>query len=86
MYFEAVSADVSPGLMDILSRMMHPDPKLRPTVDQILADHCIALALASYEHSCFKACGRLFSACKRALGTLVTVLRVYFHVSIVQGT
>ncbi|XP_064384490.1 membrane-associated tyrosine- and threonine-specific cdc2-inhibitory kinase-like [Halichondria panicea] len=33
--------DLSPTLVDLLSRMMHPDPAERPSVDQVLAERSV---------------------------------------------
>lgn len=33
--------------MGILTKMMHPDPKLRPTVDEILAEVCASYHVQS---------------------------------------
>ena len=63
------SVDLSPGLVDVLSRMMHHDPKLRPTVDELLADPCVVLA--GYQHCCYKAYTWTFSTCKYLLGRVL---------------
>lgn len=63
--------DLSRGLVSILSRMMHPDPKLRPTVDEILADPCVVMA--TYQHVCYKASYWLFSTCKHMLLRILAV-------------
>ena len=80
-YHAFSTIDLSPGLVNILCRMMHPDPKLRPTVDEILGDRCVVLA--GYQQSCYKACGRLFSVCKHVLGRLIAVL--FFFLSVFPG-
>ncbi len=74
-------AGLSSGLVDILCRMMHPDPKLRPTVDELLSDHCVVLACS--QQSCFKACAKLLSACKHILWRVISVL--VFLLSLISG-
>ena len=70
------SVDLSPELVSILIRMMHPDPKLRPTVDEILADPSVAHA--GYQHSCYKASYWVLSSCKHLLGRILAVVMFIF--------
>lgn len=70
--------DLSPSLVHLLSRMMHPEPDLRPTVDEILADP--AMLLYSYQHSCYKASYWLFSAFKHIVGRVLTVFMLLFSI------
>ena len=52
--------------------MMHPDPKQRPCVDEILSER--SLVLANYQQSCYRACNWTVSRCKCAVAMLWAVI------------
>lgn len=62
------SVGLSPQLIDLLSRMMHPDPRLRPTADDILSERCVMLH--NYQQSCYRACYWTLSRCRLAVSSL----------------
>ncbi len=43
---------LSPALVSLLTRMMHPDPKQRPTIDQLLKESSVRWATVKARLTC----------------------------------
>ena len=64
--------DLSPSLVGLLSRMMHPDPKERPTVDQVLSES--ALRWEALKYSVRSVCSGLVTGVRAVLGVLLSLV------------